>query len=473
MRRAARGIVGLGCDDAELALARRLSRNLRDLILGGLWAHGEKVPGTRLIAKDAGVSRWTAVVAIDLLAAEGLVETRNRSGTYVSWTGAPAEPRVDHKAASAPPLPMPFTIGTPALDVFPLNVWRRIQTKRWQSIPLDALQTGPSAGWPGLRAAIAVHLAATRGIKCAPEQIIVAPSMHACLLIASECLCSPGSAAWIEEPCHPGTRPALTAAGLSPVAVPVDEEGLRVADGRRLAPRAAMAVVTASRQFPTGAALSARRRRALLDWSRDTGAFIIEDDFGCEFASNRASAALAAMPDAAHVVYMNSFSATVFPSLRLSYLVVPASLVARFGPALQRAEPAVPNQIVLADFITSGEFAKHLRHSREVVAERREALIAALSEYCGAHLSTEVTDCGMHLLARFRYAADDAAVAAGARGAGLTVDALSDFCRGDTRQSGLLLGYAAFHPAQLREATMRLADVLATQAARHPVAWVS
>lgn len=475
MRRATNGIVSLGGGDTELALARRLSQNLRDLILAGIWMHGEKLPGTRLIAKDAGVSRWTAVMAIDLLAAEGLVESRKRSGTYVNWTGGLVEQRAEPHVADEVPLNMPFALGATALDVFPLNIWRRIQTKSWQNIPLDALQVGSGAGWPDLRAAIATHLASTRGIKCAPAQIIVMPSAHAGILLAGELLCPAGSTAWTEDPCYPGVRPALTAAGVAPIAVAVDREGINVADGKRQAPRAAMAVVSGSRQFPTGTQLSAARKRALLDWSRETGAFIIEDDYGYEFRNERTNVApMVAMDDAAHVLYMNTFSTTIFPSLRLAYLVVPVELAERFTAALQTSEryTTVPNQIVLADFIASGHFSKHLRRSRDAVAERRDVLRSALAEDCGAFLQTDPVDCGMHLFARFRYPTDDAAFASAAREAGLAVEPLSRFYAGEPRDAGLLLGFAGFRPEVLREASKRLARVLAARATQRELAWV-
>jgi GntR family transcriptional regulator/MocR family aminotransferase len=472
MPRAANGIVSVDRNDAERALALRLFESLRNLILSGLWARGEKLPGTRLIAKDAGVSRWTAVMAIDLLSAEGLVECRKRSGTYVSWSGnGQIECVAGKKPACETTLQMPFALGASALDVFPLNVWRRIQSKSWQEIPLDALQAGFSAGWPGLRTAIAAHLAAARGINCTPAQVIVTPSAHAGTLLASEVLCLPGSIAWTEDPCHRGTHSALASAALAPFPLTVDREGLCVADGMRLAPRASLAVVSTSYQFPTGVRLSAARKRALLDWSRETGAYILENDVGCEFGADRV-AALAAAPGASRVVYMNTFSTTVFPSLRLAYLVVPTALTDRFAAALQRFDryATVPNQIVLADFITSGQFAKHLRRSREAITERRNTLTTALADDCADHLAPDPADCGTHLLVRFNRPTNDIAVANAAREAGLAVEPLSRFYTGERRDSGLLLGFAGFKPDVLRDASKLLAKTLATHASRNEMA---
>jgi GntR family transcriptional regulator/MocR family aminotransferase len=491
------GIMSLRRDGSDRALASLLFENLRNLILDGLWPHGQKLPGTRIIAKDAGVSRWTAVMAIEMLIADGLVETRKRSGTYVSWSGDRPEARAgDGAEKSGLVAHEPFALGAPALDVFPLHTWRRIQAKQWKNIPLDALHGGPGLGWAALREAIATHVAGTRGIKCTPAQVIVMPSPHAGVLIAGEVLCPSGGIVWTEDPGSPGIRAALTAAGLVPLPVAVDAEGLSVAEGRRQAPNAPFALVSTAFQFPTGIQLSATRKKALLDWSEETGAMLIEDETGCEFRLDRLNAPpLAAMSNAGRVVYMNTFSATIFPSLRLSYLIVPSALSARFADVLLRTEryATIPNQIVLAEFLASGNFSKHLRRSREIVAERRLALMHALDEECAGLFDANIVDCGLHLLARFAQRADDVAVAKLLRDAGISVEPLSSFyarpvfaqriddtaisaLRRDagahheppgghhTRSaasSGLLLGFSGYQPERLREAVKRLAGVLA------------
>jgi GntR family transcriptional regulator/MocR family aminotransferase len=267
----------------------------------------------------------------------------------------------------------------------------------------------------------------------------------------------------MEDPGYFRTRAALQAGGLSPVAVKLDGEGIDIADGMRLAPKAAMAVVTPSFQFPTGIALSERRRRALLEWSAQVGSFVLEDDFASEFRGGRtALAPLAAMPGAQRVVYMNSFTSTIFPSLRLSYLVVPRAIVDRFGETLRRTEryATVPNQIVLADFIAAGHFAKHVRRCREAYAEREGVLREALRNECHGMFADDLGSAGMHLCARFKGRIDDNAVAAAARDAGLIVEPLSRFYAGPAEHSGLLLGFAGFRPDVLREAAKRLGQVL-------------
>lgn len=477
MSHSALGIVGLRRDDTDRALANLLFENLRKLILDGVWPHGQKLPGTRIIAKDAGVSRWTAVMAVEMLIAEGLVEARKRSGTYVNWSGDRPEQRASTELAQTEPgLQAPFALGVPALDVFPLHVWRRIQAKQWKNLPLEALHGGSGTGWAGLREAIAGHVAATRGIKCTPSQVIVSTSTHAVMLIAGEVLCPPGSLAWLEEPSYQSFRPAMEAAGLRPVPVAVDAEGMSVAAGRLNAPRASIAIVSASFQFPTGVQLSAARKKLLLDWANEVGSYIVEDDYACEFRLDRLSAVPLAAMSSDRVIYMNTFSATIFPSLRLAYLIVPAALSARFAEVLSRSEryATVPNQIVLAEFIASGNFVRYLRRSREIIAERRVALLGALKQDCAEYFDENIVDGGLHLLARFRHRIDDAAVAAQLANAGISARPLSRFYSrpafahrpDDAATSGLLLGYSGYQPDRLREASKRLAGVLASALGR-------
>lgn len=470
LRGRAIGIEKIAPKSGDLALAERLFETLRDRILDGVMRHGEKLPGTRPIARDAGVSRWTAVMAVDMLIAEGLVEARKRSGTYVSWSGSTAGFKSDPSANDQPEAlkpHLPFAVGVPGLDLFPMQVWRRLQARRWKQMPLDALQTGHAGGWPELRAAIAAHVAMTRGIKCAPAQVFITTSAHAAVLIAGEVLCRQGNVVWIEDPGYFRTHAALHAAGLAVVPVALDGEGIDIDEGRRLAPKAAMAIVTASVQFPTGIKMSEARKQSLLEWSASVGSFIVEDDFGGEFIKGRAPTALAAMPNANRVLYMNTFSTTIFPLLRLSYLIVPKPLCERFNEAVRQTEryATVPNQIVLADFLASGQFAKHVRRCKDAYAERREVLLDALREECAGVLQVDDGAGGLHLCAKFAKPLDDTAVAAVAREAGLIVEPLSRFYTNAPKQSGLLLGFAGFRLESLRESAKRLGAVLKSPAA--------
>jgi GntR family transcriptional regulator / MocR family aminotransferase len=459
--RTALGIVSLARKDVDRALAERLFENLRNLILDGVWRYGDKLPGTRIIARDAGVSRWTAVVAIDMLIAEGLVEARKRSGTYVAWQGTTrtAEPTPQNDT-SAPPS-APFALGVPALDLFPMHVWRKMQARRWRQMPTAALDDGHAAGWPALRQAIAEFAATVRGLSCTAEQIFVVSSVEAAGRLTGQALCRPGSLAWIENPGTSNTSAVVSSAQLVPVSVSVDREGIDVEEGRRVAPGASLAVVTPAAQFPTGFRMSDARRHRLLEWASGSGSWIFEVDHTMEFPSGRAP--LAAFGNAGgRVVYFDTFGKMLFPSLRVAYVVVPRDVVNRFQEADLNADrpPPAPNQIILTDFLTSGQLAKHLRRCRDAYAERREALVTTLREECAGLIAIEPGQEGLFICARLPRGVDDVAIVAKARERGVVLAALSPRYDRPTEDRGLLFGFSGYEPNRLREGVKTLAPIL-------------
>ena len=462
MARTALGIVSLARKDADLALAERLFENLRNLILDGLWRHGEKLPGTRVIARDAGVSRWTAVVAIDMLIAEGLVEARKRSGTYVAWQGGTRKEAAVVPDATAARPNAPFALSVPALDLFPMHVWRRLQARRWRQMPTAALEDGDVAGWPPLRQAIAEYAATVRNIQCTADQVFVVPSVEAAGRLTAQVLCPPQSLAWIEDPGPANARAIATSAQLVPIGVAVDRDGLDVEDGRRIAPHASLAVVTPSVQFPTGVRMSDVRRRRLLEWAASAGSWILEVDHIAEFPfADHGGRPLAATPGANRVVYFDTFGKFLFPSLRLAFMIVPRDSCARFQEAALNSDrpPGIPNQIVLADFLASGQFAKHLRRCREAYAERREVLLDSLKNEGEGVLSVGSDQRGLFVCGRLACGGDDVAFVEKALERGVVVDALSRYYERATVEKGLLLGYAGYHPEQLREGVKKLAEL--------------
>lgn len=465
MARAALGLVSLARNDVDRALAERLFENLRNLILDGVWRYGDKLPGTRIVARDAGVSRWTAVVAIDMLIAEGLVETRKRSGTYVAWRGA-ARIKGHATDGERDTADAPFGLGLPALDLFPMQAWRKLQARRWRHMPPAALQEGHVSGWPALREAIAEFAATVRGIHCSPDQVFVVSSVEAGGRRTGEALCHPGNLAWVEDPGSKGVQALVRSSQLVPVAVRVDREGIDVEEGIRLAPRAPLAVVTPATQFPTGIRMSDARRGRLLEWARSSQAWIFEGDHALEFPSGRRP--LAATPGADRVVYFDTFGKMLFPSIRLAYIIAPPSAVEKFAAADQTYDrpPPVPTQIVLTDFLTSGQFAKHLRRCREAYAERRHALLSALQEECAGLLAVAPEQEGLFLCATLPRGLDDVAIVAKAAERGLALTALSScYERKSEEQKGLLLGFTGHPPDRLRVAAKTLAQVLKEEAA--------
>jgi len=458
--RTALGIVSLARKDVDRALAERLFENLRNLILDGVWRHGDKLPGTRIIARDAGVSRWTAVVAIDMLIAEGLVEARKRSGTYVAWQGATRTTEPAQQSDAASPPSAPFALGVPALDLFPMHVWRKMQARRWRQMPAAALDDGHAAGWPDLRQAIAEFAATVRGITCTADQVFVVSSVEAAGRLTGQVLCRPGSLAWVENPGTSNTNAVVSSAQLVPVSISIDREGIDVDEGRRIAPAASLAVVTPASQFPTGFRMSDARRRRLLDWATSVNAWIFEADHTMEFPSGRAP--IASLPNANRVVYFDTFGKMLFPSLRVAYIIVPRDTVQRFQQAdlsYDRPPPA-PSQIILTDFLTSGQLAKHLRRCREAYAERREALVTALREECAGLLAIEPGQEGLFICARLPRGVDDVAIVAKARERGVVLAALSPRYDRPTEDRGLLFGFSGYAPDRLRESVKTLAPIL-------------
>ena len=456
--------MALADSGAGATLTDQLFQAIRRLIADGVWRSGERIPGSRVLASDAGVSRTTVLTTIEMLVAEGLLETRGTAGTFVvNAPGSAKAPASQPRSPLITPHLAPFSVGAPGLDLFPLHVWRRLQTRRWSTMPLAALDDGDEAGLPELRAATAAHVGASRGIKCHAHQVVVVSSAQSAIHLATLVLAERGAQVWTEEPGYFGTPSAVRAAGAQPIAVPVDDEGLSVEQGIAMAPAAKVAVITPACQFPLGVPMSPARRQLLLDWAAKQNAWIIEDDYDGEFPSGRrAPLPLAAMQGADRVVHVNTFSKTLFPALRLAYLIVPDALVDRFLAARRGVDrnATVPNQMVLADFLSTGQFAAHLRRCREAYAERRTTMLDELQrEFAGVLRAPEHLP-GLHVCATYDKYVDDGELAALAARAGIVVEPLKRFFAGTPTQRGLLMGYAGFTPAVIRTQLRALARAI-------------
>ncbi|MBB6097201.1 GntR family transcriptional regulator/MocR family aminotransferase [Deinobacterium chartae] len=463
-------------------LGRQIYRALCDMILSGHLSPGTRLPSTRQLAREWGVSRNTVVNAFEQLTAEGYLEGRVGDGSYVSrelpegLMGAELRVRQDQgerrlsrrgAALAATPVSLPkpvgslfsFRPGLPALDAFPFDVWARLEARRWRRPPRELLGYGDPLGWRPLREALRTYLHAARGVRCEPEQIVITAGSQQGLDLVARVLLDPGDPVWVEDPGYLGARAALLAAGARPVPVPVDAQGLRVSDGAARCPDARLAMVTPSHQFPLGATLSVARRLELLEWARHAGAWILEDDYDSEYRyRGRAVAALQGLDSGGRVLYLGTFSKVLLPGLRLGYLVVPPDLVEAFerARALQDRHPPGVVQAVTADFLNEGHFERHLRRTRELYAERQAALLAACQRHLPDRLRISATDAGMHLVG---YLEDDLAATERAARAGVAVTPLSAYSL-ETAGSGLLLGYTALTPEQIEAGVRRLAAAL-------------
>jgi GntR family transcriptional regulator / MocR family aminotransferase len=357
--------------------------------------------------------------------------------------------------------PRPFRAGVPALDLFPARIWSRLLHRRLRRMP--PLEYGDPAGYPPLRAAIAEYVSAARGARCTPDQVIVVSGSQQGLDLAARVLLDPGDEVWMEEPGYPGARSALLAAGATLVPVPVDDEGLRVTDGERIAPRARLAYVSPSHQFPLGTTMSASRRLELLRWATGAGAWVLEDDYDSEFRySSRPLASLQGMDRDGRVVYIGTFSKTLAPALRLGYLIVPPDVAHAFAAAraaCDRHSPTV-DQAVLADFMTEGHFARHVRRMRSVYGERQAVLVEAVAESRIDGFEVRPTDAGMHLVGWLASGSNDAALSARLREAGVDASPLSRYALLPLARGGLVLGWAGYAPSEIRRGVERLSTVL-------------
>ena len=494
----------------DVALHRQLYDSLRDAIVRGRLLPGTRVPGARMLAAELGVARNTAASALAQLQAEGYVEARERSGTFVCSIlpdaalgsprpvptprsraaptpmppAAPMPPSLSRRGLAAaslgtspgdrePSRPRAFRAGVPALDAFPWTLWSRLTSRRLRTSAVELADYGMAAGYAPLRAAIAAHVGAARGVACSAEQVVVTSGAQQGLELAARLLLDPGDAMWMEEPGYLGARAAFASAGAQLVPVPLDAEGIDVAEGMRRAPTARLAYVTPSHQYPTGVTMSATRRLALLRWARDAGAWVVEDDYDSEYRyASRPLASLQGLAtdvgDGGRVLYAGTFSKTLFPGLRLGYLVVPTALVDAFARArgVSGRHASGLEQAVLTDFLDGGHHARHVRRMRVLYEERRDELLRALAEQAGDLLEPYASDAGMHLVAylpRHLPADEDARLVARAQAAGIELRALTAYALEPLPRGGLVLGFAAHRPSEIRAGARRLAAVLAAE----------
>lgn len=484
----------------DTALYRRIYERIRDLILGGRLAPGARLPASRALAAELACSRTSVLAAFAQLQAEGYIEGRAGSGTFVSRvlpeellsvrpgprqvvsgvrrTGDPGRRHLSRRGemlaryARAPrAYTAAFVPGVPELRAFPFDVWARLLARAWRR-PTGALpRHGDAAGQRPLREAIADHLRVVRAVRCDWRQVLITTGAQQAVDLAVRLLLDPGEAAWIEEPGYPGLRGPLIAAGVRLVPVPVDGAGLSVAAGRRRAPDARLAVVAPSHQYPLGVMMSLARRLDLLDWARAANAWIIEDDFDSEYRySGRPLAALqgldAAAPDGGRVLYVGSFSKVLFPALRVGYVVLPPVLVEPMLRARAGLDdhPSAVAQPALAAFMEEGHFAAHVRRMRTLYAARQGVLVRAARRYLPGLLTVPPDDAGLHLVARLTpgLAArmDDRQAAARAHAAGIAAPALSSYFLEKPTAQGLLLGYAAADDGEITRGAAKLAAAL-------------
>lgn len=468
-------------------LYQQVCESYRQAILDGNLGAGQRVPSTRVLADELGISRIPVLTAYSQLLAEGYFESRVGSGTIVSRSlpGRSALVRSrSRKRAKLNPDRRPvskaslilsststlyrprgwgaFALSQIAFDHFPFRIWNRLVTHHCRSIRAASLDYGDPMGSEDLRNAIAVHLRTARGVRCEAEQIMIVSGTQEALDISVRVLLDPGDSIWIEEPCYRLTRALFGFCGCRGVPVPVDSEGLNVAAGMKRCRNARAALVTPSHHYPLGVTMSASRRVQLLDWAEKCGSWIIEDDYDSEYRyESMPITSLQGLDPNSRVIYMGTFSKVLFPSLRLGYLVVPADLVGHFAAARLASKISPPGffQLVLADFIREGHFARHIRRMRSVYSERRDVLVNSINLELGSEANVVGEQAGLHLSVILK-GISDVEIAEQASLENLWLLPLSPFYRDSPNQKGFVLGFGSTSTKEIPRAVRKMRDLL-------------
>lgn len=489
--------------DRRRGLSQQLYQALRARVLDGRLSSGTRLPATRDLAAMLALSRNSVVRAYDQLYAEGFIESRVGDGTYVSLlpklstevstglslclsTGLSTfpeentedlsserlfrEPLQRLKSNHLPPprsgAPRAFRVGIPAFDLFPFDVWAKLQAGFWRNPSPAQLGYGDPAGEPALRDLIAAYLRRSRGLNCTAEQIVITSGAQQAISLCAQLLLQSGDGVAVENPGYRAAAHAFTLAGGRVVGVPVDEDGLDC-DRLEQLTDCRLTYVTPAHQYPTGVTMSLARRLALLAWAERSGGWIIEDDYDGEYRYSGAPLApLAALDRHGRVLYVGTFGKIAFPALRLGYLVLPPSLVQAFsqGKALAVRHSEVSSPCVMAEFMARGHFQRHIRRMRKAALKRRDVLMAGWPvDIPGLGAMLEVA-AGLHVKVDVDNFAREQELVAKAEAVGVEVTPLSNFWLADSeapvdKRAGLVLGFAAVPEGEIAEALMKLRKV--------------
>lgn len=461
-------LLGLALDAGSIKpMFEQIAAALRRRIVAGRLPAGARLPPSRSLAEELGVSRATVVAAYDQLVAEGFAAGRRGAGTFVGDIGAiEAAPAMVRRPPAPPPAPapapVPFQPGIPDMRLFPYRPWARCVARVARTAPEAMVRGTDPFGDLRLRAAVARYLADWRALGAAPENILITAGVADALETCARAITRRGDAIALEDPGYPRLRSLSESLGLKPVWLDVDSDGARPpSPGDGPAPR--LALLTPSWQFPLGGAMPSGRRMAFLRWAERAGAWIVEDDFDSEFRyAGRPIPALAGLDGGGRTIYVGSFSKVFSDSLRIGFMVVPAPLRARVADTVARfgTKASLAPQRPLATFLESGEFYTHLRRVRRLYAERRRAFLALLRAELGHVVAVDAHPAGMQVAVRLPPACDDAAIAARAAAAGIACSALSAHAARQPAPRGLLMGFCAFTAEEMAAAMVRLRRIV-------------
>ncbi|MBZ0059549.1 MocR-like pyridoxine biosynthesis transcription factor PdxR [Leclercia barmai] len=466
-------------------LHRRLYAAICNCILEGSLKPAIRMPPSRDLAGELALSRNTVLRVYDQLQAEGYISARTSSGTFVSesvldnlgqrktYPFVPPQQEIiatlsergkellGHASAS-PRQWGAFVPGVPDVALFPHRTLKKIQDRLARQPHPEYLTYDVSGGVDELKASLTDYLRTARGVRCSPDQILITEGIHQALDLVTRTLCNPGDHAWVEEPGYWGIKNILRMNGVDFSAIAVDEEGLAPPHEYGVSPR--MIFVTPSHQYPLGSVMSLSRRQQLLALARQTQSWIVEDDYDSEFRfAGQPIPSLQGLEEASPVIYIGTFSKTLYPALRLGYMVLPVPLAA----ALKKVHSDLYRgghllvQAALAEFIREGYYAAHIRKMRQLYSRRRLALVALITRQLGGHYLGEFnSNAGLHLILQFPDEVDDIAIALQANQQALLVRPLSRYFACEPKRSGLLLGFASIDEEAMKPAFTRLAEIV-------------
>jgi GntR family transcriptional regulator/MocR family aminotransferase len=462
----------------------QLYEYIRQGVLDGILLPNTKLPSSRALAEMIGLSRITVLQAYEHLIVEEYLETRRGDGTYINEhlkhrvvkdfaqeEGGISDRDFFSKRASIlsdlPPMwsrvghnLRPFRPGVPALWDFPYTNWLRILSQQAKNLVPDAYGYGDPAGYFPLRETIAAYLHISRGVKCKPEQIIMLSGTQQAFSLIAYILLDRGDQAWVEDPGYNGIKEALKISGIMPEPIPVDKEGISVSTGKSVAPTAKLAYVTPSNQYPTGIVMSLKRRLEILEWAKETGSWIIEDDYDSEYRyEGRPITALHGIDDSGRVLYIGTFSKVLFPALRLGYLVIPQDMIDLFTRAksiMDRGESII-EQAALTVFMQNGHYERHIREMRNLYRERQQHVCYWSERLLSGVINIKPADTGLHLVGKLTEG-DDRAIAQLMNKNGVFTPSISDYTLEYHHDPALIFGYAPYREAQIKKALQTMAD---------------
>jgi len=483
----------LDAKQTNLPLYRYIYEAIRAAILSGEFAPKMKLPSTRSLAEQLSVSRITIFNAYEQLLAEGYTEGKIGAGTFVASvlpddllqtekSGKPKRElkkkfelnlspygenlnakRAESARGEAITKFQPFQNGLTAIDEFPFEIWSRIAAKFHKNPPRSLLGYGDPRGYEPLRKAVAAHLKSARGVNCSAEEIIITSGAQQALDLTARIFLSENDSVLIENPCYKEARNLFAATGAKIVSVSVDAEGFDPKKIPKAGENARLVYVTPSHQYPLGVTMSLARRLALLDWANRKNALIIEDDYNSEFRyAARPLASLQGLDKNGRVIYIGTFSKTIFPALRIGCAVVPPILADIFttARALADVHSSAIEQAILAEFIAEGHFARHVRRMRRLYEKRQEILVSECEKHLENLLEVEKNDAGMHLVGWLPEGVDDKQISEKAAEKNLKLAPISSYSNKKLKRGGLILGYTAFDGRQIKNGVKIIREIL-------------